>query len=444
MEKLEYYLRVVVDLLWGNWLMILFMFLGVHCSFNTKFIQIRKFPFIIKSFYVGLINSIDNKSSNKEVNEIHGILLALASCVGSGNIVGVSTAVLLGGAGALFWMWVAAFLGMATKFSEIVLGLIYREKNEKGEYVGGPMYYISKGLNAKWLGSFVAIFLFIQNTSGVFIQSNTISNSINTATGINVYVVGVVIAILVLIVISGGLRRLVKTVEKIVPIMALIYIFFGILIIVINYKKLPEVFNLIYTQAFNLKAGAGASMGIAMRYGIARGIYSNEAGEGSAAVIHSTVTNTIPSKQGLYGIVEVFIDTIIICTITGLVILTSGVSVEQGSSITVVSDAFGSVFSPLQYIVVLSLVLFCFTSILSQWYFGYVSLNFFKLNKMKIKAYQVFFPIAIVIGSIFSSDIVWLIQDLVLVLLIIPNIIALIILSPKIKESLKKYDDLHR
>ncbi|MFV0503381.1 MAG: alanine/glycine:cation symporter family protein [Lachnospirales bacterium] len=440
MKNFECVLNTIVSLLWGNWLIILFLFLGLYCSINTKFIQFRKFTFIFKKFFLDIKKNKDEHSG--EVKGIHGVILALASCVGSGNIVGVATAILMGGAGALLWMWVAAFLGMATKFSEIVLGMLYRDKNKNknNEYIGGPMYYISMGLKSKALGTAVAIFLFIQNTSGIFIQSNTISNSISSISGVNSYVIGITVAILVSIVISGGLKRLVETVEKIVPFMALVYILFGLLVICFNYKELPLVFKNIFIEAFTIKAGAGATMGTAMRYGIARGIYSNEAGEGSAAVIHSTVTNAKASEQGLYGIIEVFIDTIIICTITGLVILTSGIPLENGVATSIVSQAFGSVFSPLHYVVVICLVLFCFTSMLSQWYFGHVSLTYLKCNQRKIKAYQMLFPIAIITGSVFTSDIVWLIQDLALFLLIMPNIAALLILAPIIKNNMVVFE----
>lgn len=441
MEKIESVLKFVSDALWGNWLMYVFVCLGIYCSVSTRFIQVRKFPYTIKLFITGIKENYKHKS--KEISGIQALLAAIASCVGSGNIVGVSTAILAGGSGALFWMWFSAFLGMATKFSEIVLGMIFREKNEEGEYVGGPMYYIAKGLKIPILGTIVAILLFFQNASGTFIQANTIANVIKTNLNVPVYVVAIITAVIISYIISGGFRRLVRVTEKIVPVMAILYITMGLIVIIMNISNLPQVFTNIFSEAFSFKAASGAVIGLsmkrAMRYGIARGIYSNEAGEGSAAVIHSTANVSHPVEQGLYGTVEVFIDTIVICSITGLSILITDIPLDGANASTLATVAFGSVMPIFKYVVTVSLVLFAFTSMMSQWYFGHVSLTYLKLKKGK-EIYKILFPIAIIIGSLVTIDMAWYIQDCFLGLLIIPNIAALFILMPHVRRSLKDYE----
>ncbi|MGL5439888.1 MAG: alanine/glycine:cation symporter family protein [Filifactoraceae bacterium] len=440
MIRLENFLEHFANMLWGNWLMYALLTLGLVCSISTGWIQISSFKAAFKNFFID-----NNQNKNKKTTSVSGsqaLITAIGSCVGSGNIVGVSTAILYGGAGALFWMWFAAFLGMATKFSEIVLGMTYRKNISDTEYVGGPMYYIGLGLKKYWLGSLVAILLFIQNASATLIQSNTISTIMYETFNTPLILIGLALGIITTYIASGGFIRLAKFAQKIVPFMALLYVGTGLFIILININQLPNIFLDIFQQAFNFDAATGATAGItakeAMRYGIARGIYSNEAGEGTAAVIHSTSNEIYPFRQGLYGILEVFIDTIIICTVTGLTILIVGVNSSGTIAPTMVSNAFASIYPPLKYIVLLSLILFSFSSLMSQWYFGQVSLNYLKSN-MGIKLYKLLFPILILIGSYGTVKIVWYIQDCALGLLIIPNIFALLLLIPVVRKSIKDF-----
>jgi len=440
----EKVLSTAADWLWGDWLLIALLGLGVVYTTATGVIQVRKFPLMVSRIIHGWKQDQQEngaaavKNTAARVSPVQALFMALGSCVGSGNIVGVSTALIAGGPGALFWMWAAAFLGMATKFGEIVLGICYRRKNEAGEYTGGPMYYIAAGLKAPALGALTAVLLFIQNTGGTLIQSNVIAKVIQHNFGIPTYAAGIILAVLMIVIIHGGLRRLVRVQQKLVPIMSCLYITGGLIVIFANIHAVPAMFASIFEQAFTAKAGIGGLGGLAMRYGVARGLYSNEAGEGSAAVLHSTAEVKHPVEQGLMGLAEVFVDTMIICSNTGFAVLASGVSLKGADASQLAAQAFAAVFEPMKYIVYISLLLFAFTSLMSQWFFGHVSLEYFHSVRGD-RVYKVIFPIAILVGSISTIQAVWYLQDCALGLLIIPNIIAMVVLAPKVRALTKEY-----
>lgn len=444
MNTIEAFFKTAADFLWKDWMLVMLLGLGVYYTFMTGFIQIRFFPRVLKSFIKGLKKQNNAKTENGRFSSNQALFTAIASCVGSGNIVGVSTAILAGGPGALFWMWFAALLGMATKFAEITLGVRYHGRAENGEITGGPMYYISHGFRMQWVGVLVAILLFIQNAGATLIQSNTISSVVQEAFSLPPVATGLILAVLMSCVISGGFKRLVHTAEKIVPVMAVLYIFGGLLVILLNINALPGVVVSIFKGAFSVKAGVGAAAGLtikqAMRYGVARGLYSNEAGEGSAAVLHASAQVDHPVRQGMYGIMEVFIDTILLCSTTGFTVLITGVNQTHTTASTLAAAAFGSTISGLQFVIYISLILFAGTSIMSQWYFGHVSLTYLKKPKGAV-IYRFIFPILIMIGSLSTIDMVWSIQDCALGLLIIPNVIALVILGPEVRKLLKEFTD---
>lgn len=444
MNTIEAFFKTAADFLWKDWMLVMLLGLGVYYTFMTGFIQIRFFPRVLKSFIKGLKKQNNAKTENGRFSSNQALFTAIASCVGSGNIVGVSTAILAGGPGALFWMWFAALLGMATKFAEITLGVRYHGRAENGEITGGPMYYISHGFRMQWVGVLVAILLFIQNAGATLIQSNTISSVVQEAFSLPPVATGLILAVLMSCIISGGFKRLVHTAEKIVPVMAVLYIFGGLLVILLNINALPGVVVSIFKGAFSVKAGVGAAAGLtmkqAMRYGVARGLYSNEAGEGSAAVLHASAQVDHPVRQGMYGIMEVFIDTILLCSTTGFTVLITGVNQTHTTASTLAAAAFGSTISGLQFVIYISLILFAGTSIMSQWYFGHVSLTYLKKPKGAV-IYRFIFPILIMIGSLSTIDMVWSIQDCALGLLIIPNVIALVILGPEVRKLLKEFTD---
>lgn len=442
MDQLLKILTTVDNWLWGNWLLFVLIGVGILYTVITGFVQVRHFPYIIrKSLIEPLMGSQKDSQESGSISSFQALCTAVASCVGSGNIVGVSTAVLTGGLGAIFWMWVAAFVGMATKYGEIILGLMYREKDENGAYVGGPMYYIKKGLHAPWLAVLCAIFMIIQIIGGNFIQSNTISGVMHDNFQIPHLVTGIVLVILIFTITLGGLKRLAHVTQKLVPIMATIYVIGGLLIILANITNIPGVLVSIIRGAFGLDAVAGGAIGsmiIAMQRGVARGLYSNEAGEGSAPVIHSAANVNHPAEQGMTGVIEVFLDTFVICTITGLVLGVTGILDSGAPANVIVTYAFASVWPPLKYLVAISLLLFSSTTLMSQWYFGFVGLNYLFGRKVAEK-FKYVFPLFCVIGAVAALDLVWTIQDIAIGLLTIPNLIAIVILCPKVHKASKEF-----
>lgn len=294
----------------------------------------------------------------------------------------------------------------------------------------------------KWVGVLVAVLLFIQNAGATLIQSNTISGVAKEAFFLPHEATGVLLAVVMTFVISGGFQHLVYTAEKIVPIMAGMYVLCGLIVLVLRMPRLPAVLESIIQGAFTLKAGTGAAVGLtmkeAMRFGVARGLYSNEAGEGSAAVIHSSAQVDHPVRQGLYGIMEVFIDTMVICSTTGFAVLLTGVNQGHTNASTLAAAAFGSVLPGMDKVIYISLILFAGTSMMSQWYFGHVSLTYLGKPKLAL-LYRVLFPVMIIFGSLSTIDLVWFIQDCALGVLILPNIIALLLLGPEVRGLVKEF-----
>lgn len=442
MNQLMEWLNAFDSWLWGNWLLFVLIGIGILYTVITGGVQIRHFGYIIKKTLWEPIRSGRKDSQEKgSISSFQALCTAVASCVGSGNIVGVSTAVLAGGLGALFWMWVAAFVGMATKYGEIILGMLYREKNEDGQYVGGPMYYIRKGLKAPWLAAICAACMVVQIISGNFIQSNTISGVLQDNFGIPILVTGICLVIVIFIITVGGMKRLAHVAERMVPFMATIYVVGGLVIILANITKVPGVIADIFAGAFGLRAmagGAAGSMIIAMQRGVARGLYSNEAGEGSAPVIHSAASVKHPAQQGITGVTEVFLDTFVLCTITGLVLGVTGVLELDVAGNVLAIYAFASVWAPLRYVVALSLLLFCLTTLMSQWYFGFVGLNYL-FKRSVAEKFKYVFPCFCIVGALARIELVWTIQDIALGLLTIPNLIALVVLWPKVRAATKEF-----
>lgn len=443
MKMAEGFFERMADLLWGNWMLVLLLGLGVFYTLITGGIQIKAVRHMARKVGRGDFGRKKREEHNSAgLSSMQALCTAIASCVGSGNIVGVATALIAGGPGALFWMWIAAFFGMATKYGEIVLGICYREKEESGMYLGGPMYYIAHAMKAPWMGVIAALLLFIQNAGATLIQSNTIASVAQEVLRIPPAITGVALAVLMSLIIRGGLKRLADVAQHIVPVMAGLYILGGTIVVLSHMGELLPMLKSVVQGALSVQAGMGAAAGVtvkeAMRYGVARGLYSNEAGEGSAAVIHSPAQVDHPSRQGLYGVAEVFVDTMVICSTTGFAILSSGISLEGASAATLAAHAFGTVFPAFKYVVSVSLVLFASTSIMSQWYFGHVSLIYMK-SKRGDWIYRFLFPVLILYGSLSSVGMVWAVQDCMLGLLIIPNVAALIMLSPQVRRLTKEF-----
>ena len=426
----------------GNWLLFVLLGVGILYPVLSGFVQVRHFGYILRKTLWNPIRYGDRDAESEgSVSSFQALNMALASCVGSGNIVGVATAVLAGGMGAIFWMWVAAFVGLATKYGEIILGMLYRVKDDRGTWMGGPMYYIRDGLHAPFLALLCALFMVVQIIGGNFIQSNTISGVMEDTFRVSPVVTGVVLMVLIFTVSAGGLKRFAHVARKVVPIMAGMYVISGLFIILINIRAVPGVFADIFAGAFGLRAVGGGMLGsmlIAMQKGVARGLYSNEAGEGSAPVLHSAAEVDHPVEQGLTGVTEVFLDTFVICTITGLVLGVTGVLDSGLSGEVLALYAFASVWEPLRYVLTVSLLLFSGTSLMSQWYFGFVGLNYM-FGRNVAEKFKYVFPCFCILGAVLTSEAVWTIQDIALGLLTIPNLIAMLCLWPKVRAATKEY-----
>ena len=426
-------------------MMVLLIAAGLFLSVKTRFLQFRRFGYVIKNTIGSLFNKNLHHQDKGSVSPFQAVTTALAGTIGTGSIAGVSTALVLGGPGAVFWMWISALLGMVTKYSEIVLAIKFREKNENGAYVGGPMYYIQNGLGKKWLAAFFAAFAMIACIgTGNATQSNSISGVLNMNFNIAPWITGAVLTVIVGVVIIGGVKRIAAVNEKLVPVMAVFFILASVLALIFNASKIPNAFALIFKEAFNFKSVFGGVSGYtilsAMRYGVGRGVFSNEAGLGSAPIAHSASSAENPVKQGIWGIFEVFITTIVICTMSAVVILTSGIYTEAYNA-GVAPEVSGAALSSaafneaLPYVggfgIALSTVFFALSTMLGWAYYGEASVGYLFKNHSKtaINIYRIVYVVFVFVGAVAEINTVWLVADCFNALMALPNLIALIGLS---------------
>ncbi|MBP8692201.1 MAG: sodium:alanine symporter family protein [Sedimentibacter sp.] len=444
METLMKINSAVNGIVWGPLIIILIIGTGTYLSVMTKFFSITKLGYVLKNTLLKMFAK-DDKGEG-EVTAFQAVATALAATVGTGNIAGVATAIALGGPGAVFWMWLAAVMGMTTKFAEVVLAVNYREKTPDGRYVGGPMYFITNGLgkNWKWLAVLFALFgTFASFGIGCMVQSNSVALSAESTFGVPVMVTGIVLAILTGAVIIGGIKRIGAFTEKLVPFMAAIYIVGGLWLIIANASKLPLAFSLIFTNAFTGTAAVGGFSGTVMmqaiRYGVARGIFSNEAGLGSAPIAHAAATTDHPVRQGMWGVFEVFMDTIVICSITALSIMVTGVW-ESGESGAVLSAmAFNTGLPGVgKYIVSVGLILFAYSTILGWEYYGERCLEYLFGTK-PIFAYRILWVVMVVVGAIGGLTFMWDLADTLNALMAFPNLVAVLMLSPVVFKLTKEF-----
>ena len=423
-------------------MLVFFMLVGIMFSIRLKFFQIVKLKLWVKSTILTLFTKQDKKSSG--ISSFQAMTTALAGSIGTGNIVGVATAITLGGPGSIFWMWIAAFFSMMTIFAENVLGMLYREKNLKGQWVGGPMYYIEKGLKSKWLAVIFSVTCILATFGmGNMTQANSISTALNDSFNIEPRISGIIISILSAIIILGGTSRITHFTEKIVPFMALFYIVGGLIIIFYNKSNLPAAIKNIFINAFNFKAissgGTGFIISKSIKYGISRGVFSNEAGLGSSPIIYSAADENEPIVQGMWGIFQVFFDTIIGCSITALCILTSGPIDYKMDSVALSISAFSSVFGRYGSIFVsFSIIMFAFATIIGWSYYGEKGLEYIFKGKY-ITIYKSFYIILILFGSVMDLNLVWDLSDTFNGLMAIPNLIALLILSNQVIKAYNQY-----
>lgn len=460
------------NILWGIPMIVAILLTGIWLTVRTRALQVRKFGASIKTTIVPTVKSIakpkKSKGGEKTISQFEAFAAAISGTVGTGNIVGVVTAMISGGPGAVFWMWVSAFFGLVTNYAENVLGLYFRKKDKDGNVSGGPMYYISEGVKARWLALIFAVCCLLAAIGMGMVQSNSISGTLQTAItgGSNTTVAiicGIVIAVLTALIVIGGIKRIGRVASMIVPFMAILFILGAVVIICINIVNLPAAFALIFASAFNFQAVGGGFLGYmiaqAMRYGFARGVFSNEAGLGSSVIAHSASDTKEPVKQGLWGIFEVFLDTFVICTLTALSMLTVTLStgaydftkIAENGNLTgnaLASYPFTETFGVVgQVLFSVILPLFAFTTIMAWSYYGEKAAGFIageKRAKVASTVFKVLYVVLLLVGAVAKSALVWELDDMFNAAMALPNLISLILLSGLVVKISKNYFDRKR
>lgn len=456
MERVNEIVKLVDDFVWGPVMLVLLVGTGIFLTIRTGFLPWRNLPYALKST---LSKEARTKSRGEgDVSPFSALTTALAATIGTGNIVGVATAMVSGGPGALVWMWISAAFGLTSKFSECMLAIKYREKNEKGEMSGGPMYTMKKALKCKPLGNILGwLFAFFAVVAsfgiGNMTQANSISSSMAETWSVPTWITGVVITALALVIIVGGIKTISKVSSVVVPFMAIFYVIGGLIVIILNIQNIPAGVAMIFKCAFSVKSITGgvlgtitASMMNGMRYGVARGVFSNEAGMGSAAITAAAATTDHPVRQGYINMTGTFWDTIVVCTITGLAIASSGVlgstnaagELVTGSALTIA--AFKSALGPVGgWLVTVSIALFAFSTILGWEYHGEKAFEYiFKTHKFNM-IYRIVFSLVVYVGATATLDLVWNLSDIANALMAIPNLICMLLLSGEIARDMKDF-----
>lgn len=460
-EKIASINSVVNSFIWGVPAMICIIGVGILLTVRTRCIQVRKFGVAMKN----TIGKIFDKTQARDgsMSPFQAVCTALAGTVGTGNIAGVAGAIALGGPGAIFWMWCSAFLGMCTKFSEVTLAIHFREKNKNGEYVGGPMYYIKNGLSKKW--HFLAVFYAVFGVLTVFgtgnaTQVNTIVSSVNTAlmnfnilkgepnSNVNL-IFGIFIAALVAMVLLGGIKRIGQVSEKLVPFMAVLYVILALGVIILNIQRIPEVFAQIVSGAFTPRAATGGiigSMFLSMKKGVSRGIFSNEAGLGTGSIAHACADTDNAVHQGMFGIFEVFMDTIVICTLTGLVILLAApnISYGQAAGAELTISGFTATYGGwVSILTAIAMCCFAFSTIIGWGLYGSRCIEFLGGEKF-VRPFLVVYSFVSIVGATMNLGLLWDISDTFNGLMAVPNLIALLMLSGHVKKLAIEVDQAEK
>ena len=415
---------------------------GVYLTIILKGLQFRA---LIPSLYIALIKRKEERESEGDISHFQALMTALAATVGVGNIAGVATAIAAGGPGAMFWMWITGLFGMATKYSEAVLAIKYREVDKFGTMSGGPMYYISKGLGLRWLGTLFAIFASIAAFGiGNMVQSNSVADALNTTFGVSHWVSGVVMCIATGLVVIGGIKSIAKAATVIVPFMIVFYMIGSFISIFVHWQNVPDAFRLIFYHAFTPTAAAGGFMGAAVshtiRMGVARGIFSNESGLGSSPIAAAAAQTRNPVRQALVSMTQTFIDTIVVCSFTGIVIIASGVwaSGKTGASLSTFAFEQGIPTRIGANIVAISLAAFAYSTILGWCYYGEKAIEYL-FKERAVKPYRILFTVVVMAGAVMKLDLVWTFADIMNGLMAFPNLVGLLGLSRVVVEETKKY-----
>lgn len=434
-------LGAINGLVWGPYMMVLILGTGLYLMIRLGLQPLRKIPYGFKQLFDGR-----KAHGEGDVSPFNALMTSLSATVGTGNIVGVATAIGLGGPGALFWMWCTALVGMATKYAEAVLAVEYRETNDKGLRVGGPMYYIKNGLGKRWgwlAGAFAVFGMLAGFGIGNTVQANSVADALEKSFALPAWVTGLILAVLVGLVLLGGIRRIAQVAGKVVPFMAVAYIAGGLWVIGANASALPSAIALVIESAFTPVAAqggfAGAAVWAAIRFGVARGIFSNEAGLGSAPIAHAAAQTNSPVRQGVIAMLGTFIDTLIICSITGLAIIVSGSWFVEGvAGATMTQHAFGASLFMGEDFISLAIALFAFTTLLGWSYYGERCAEYL-FGERCVFAFRVLWVIAVPIGAVMQLGVVWTLADTLNGMMALPNLIALILLAPVVVKLTRSY-----
>ncbi|MBQ0101194.1 MAG: sodium:alanine symporter family protein [Firmicutes bacterium] len=460
MDKFLEILKAIDNAVWGVPTLVILLGTGLFYTIRLKGIQFTKFPRALKMIFE------KEEGASGDVSPFASLCTSLAATIGTGSIVGVATALRLGGPGALFWMWVSALLGMATKYAECLLAVRYREQDDKGNFSGGPMYYIEKGMGKKWkpLAVIFAVFALITTLlgTGVLCQSNSITEIVNDIWQIPTWITGLILTVIVALVILGGIKSISKIAEIVVPVMAILYVGSAILVIGINFTELPSVFGQIFKGAFSSTAIAGGvsgtlviSMLTALRSGVARGVFSNEAGLGSSPIASASAQTNSSVRQGLISMTGVFFTTIVICTMTGIVVISSGLlntSTVDGSIL--VGNAFGTIFTKImgeavgsyvgKIVVAVGIIFFSFTTIIGWSYYGERCLVYLTGSANSTVFYRIATIVMLAIAPFLGLEAIWTIADITNALMALPNLIGLLFLSKDVIKDTKEFFDIER
>ncbi|MBN1224057.1 MAG: sodium:alanine symporter family protein [Candidatus Aminicenantes bacterium] len=435
-------LTAIRDFIWGLPLLVLLVGTGIFLTIRLRGLQVRG---LFHSLYLAFIKRKEDDQAKGDISHFQALMTALAATVGTGNIAGVATAIVAGGPGALFWMWITGLFGMATKYSEAVLAIKYRETDKFGTMSGGPMYYISKGLGQKWLGVLFAIFASIAAFGiGNMVQSNSVAEAVKTSFGIPNWVTGILLAAFTAMVVLGGIKSIGRVTEVLVPFMIVIYFAGALIILILKISAIPAVFALIFRHAFTPTAALGGFLGAtlreAMREGVARGVFSNESGLGSAPIAAAAAKTPNPVKQALVSMTQTFIDTIVVCTMTGLVLLTSGLWTTGVTGAELTTLAFDEALpgGGGRIIVSLGLIFFAYSTILGWCYYGEKSIEYL-FREGAVKIYRVVFVIFVAVGTMLKLQTVWTLADIMNGMMAFPNLVGLLGLSAVIVAETKKY-----
>jgi len=435
-------LTQIRDNIWGLPLIILLVGTGIYLTIRLRGLQIRG---LFYSLYLAFIKRKEDDQEKGDISHFQALMTALAATVGTGNIAGVALAIFTGGPGALFWMWITGIFGMATKYAEAVLAIKYRETDEFGTMSGGPMYYISKGLGWKWLGMLFAVFASAAAFGiGNMVQSNSVADAVNTSFGIPNWATGLIMAIFTAMVVLGGIKSIARVTQVLVPLMIIIYFSGASIILIMKITAIPKIFVLIFKSAFTPSAATGGFLGATLmhtiRMGVSKGVFSNESGLGSAPIAAAAAKTPNPVKQALVSMTQTFIDTLVVCTLTGLVILSSGLwtSGYTGAELTALAFDTSLPGGMGEFIVTIGLIFFAYSTILGWCYYGEKSIEYL-FSERWVKGYRVVFVIFVAIGAMLKLEVVWRVSDIMNGLMAFPNLVGLLGLSGIIVSETNKY-----